>query len=118
MMNRLTEMWEENGQIYGCFTPCKEKCLNNHKPSCRCDVVIDVMKRLAQYENTGLTTERVQELKEKQIPKPPVEKVNPKYKALGKCFYCKCGVMLYEWDTYEGQTNFCGNCGQRFKEDE
>ena len=34
---------------------------------------------------------------EKQIPKPPVEKVNPKYPALGKMYYCTCGVLFTGW---------------------
>ena len=40
---------------------------------------------------------------EKQIPKPPVEKVNPKYPALGKMYYCTCGVLFYGWGNPEGR---------------
>ena len=52
---------------------------------------------------------------EKQIPKPPVEKVNPKYPALGKMYYCECGVLFTGWGRPEEETNFCGNCGQKLK---
>ena len=52
---------------------------------------------------------------ENQIPKPPVEKVNPKYPALGKMYYCTCGVLFYGWGKPEEETNYCGNCGQKIK---
>ncbi len=50
---------------------------------------------------------------EKQIPKPPKNKVHEKYKALGKNYYCSCGVMFVDFERHG--TNYCGNCGQRLK---
>lgn len=50
---------------------------------------------------------------EKQIPKPPEYKVVEKYKALGKNYWCGCGVMFVDFE--RNGTNFCGNCGQRLK---
>ena len=55
---------------------------------------------------------------EKQMSKPPTEKVNPKYPALGKMYYCECGVLFTGWGKPEAETNFCGNCGQKIKGDE
>jgi hypothetical protein len=58
------------------------------------------------------------EMAEKATPKPPTEKVNPKYPALGKMYYCTCGVLFTGWGNPEAETNFCGNCGQKIKGDE
>ena len=52
---------------------------------------------------------------EKQKPKPPEHKVHEKYKALGKNYYCHCGVMFVDFE--KNGTNYCGNCGQKLKED-
>ena len=52
---------------------------------------------------------------EKQIAKPPDNKVSEKYPSLGKNYYCKCGVMFVDWENYPA--NYCGNCGQRLRED-
>ena len=53
---------------------------------------------------------------EKQIPKLPEHKVHEKYPSLGKNYYCKCGVMFVNWENYS--TNYCGNCGQKLRENE
>lgn len=50
---------------------------------------------------------------EKQIPKPPEYKVVEKYKALGKNYWCECGVMFVDFE--RNGTTFCGNCGQKLK---
>jgi len=51
---------------------------------------------------------------EKQIAKPPEHKVHPKYKVLGKNYYCSCGVMFVDFE--RNGTNYCGNCGQKLRE--
>ena len=50
---------------------------------------------------------------EKQLASEPENKVHEDYKVLGKNYYCKCGVMFYNWENQP--TNFCGNCGQKLK---
>jgi hypothetical protein len=55
---------------------------------------------------------------EKQIPKPPVEKVHPEYPALGKMYFCECGVLFPGWGNPKAETNYCGNCGRRLKGEE
>ena len=50
---------------------------------------------------------------EKQIQQPPEYKVREKYQALGKNYYCECGVMFVDFE--RNGTNFCGNCGQKLK---
>ena len=60
-MKCLTEIWEENGESFACFTACKEDCLNNHESSCRCKVVENILKRLNEYESIGLMPEEIKE---------------------------------------------------------
>lgn len=67
--------------------------------------------RLAEYEDTGLTVEEVQELKERDTAKKPIKTKGLKdfngniYKVVGKCPNCGCGVS--------NRMRFCDECGQR-----
>jgi len=70
-------------------------------------VVCDMLK-----EQIGMCDMAIQAL-EKQIPKPPTYETKEKYKALGKNYYCSCGVMFIDFE--RNGTNFCGNCGQRLE---
>lgn len=66
---------------------------------------------MAKYENTGLTPEQVQELKERDTAKRPSETKKLKdfngsvYKVVGKCPNCGCDV--------NSMMKFCDECGQR-----
>ena len=64
----------------------------------------NVMKRLSDYEDTGLTSPEIMELKERDTAKTPVELDGPWY----KCPTC---------GKYAGglKGNFCHVCGQRLK---
>lgn len=68
----------------------------------------DLMRRKRHFELA------IQAL-EKQLLKPLEHKVHEKYKALGKNYYCSCGVMFVDWENQP--TNYCGKCGQKLKED-
>lgn len=59
-----------------------------------------IAERLAEYEDTGLTPEQVQELKEKQIPRKPV--------FAGGKYNCRCG-----WDINRDKQPFCMMCGSK-----
>ena len=48
---------------------------------------------------------------EKQIAFTPINGINKNYPALGRNYYCKCGVMFIDWET--DKTKYCGNCGQK-----
>ena len=71
----------------------------------------ELVQRLAKYENTGLTPEQVQELKERDTAKRPSETKKLKdfngsvYKVVGKCPNCGCDV--------NSMMKFCDECGQR-----
>lgn len=76
------------------------------------DVTIkEILARLTEYEDTELTPEQVQELKERDTAKKPIKTKGLKdfhgniYKVVGKCPNCGCGVS--------NRMRFCDECGQR-----
>lgn len=81
------------------------------------------VKQFRNYEKLGWSKSEIPnsmalimaiEALKKQMPIPPVYEVREKYKQLGKCYYCNCGVMLLGYE--HGGSNYCGNCGQRLNE--
>ena len=52
---------------------------------------------------------------EKQTVKPPAYRMDAQFPHLGPGHYCECGVRFEWWNRPEGQTRYCGNCGQRLK---
>ena len=70
--------------------------------------------RLKDYEDTGLNPDRIEELKERDTAKPPID-IEDNY----GFFVCpSCGNSIYASDDFESH-KFCLNCGQRilWKED-
>ena len=65
-------------------------------------------ERLAEYEDTGLTPEEIRELKERDEAKAP----EPAPPGMDGMMCPACGKKALPWD------RFCGECGQRFWEDE
>lgn len=76
----------------------------------------DVRKRLEElkpYEDTGLTPEEIQELKERDMAKAPID-ADEDY----GFFTCpSCSEAIYASDDLESH-KFCLNCGQRIKWEE
>lgn len=76
----------------------------------------DVRKRLEElkpYEDTGLTPEQIQELKERDAAKAPID-ADEDY----GFFTCpSCGEAIYASDDFESH-KFCLNCGQRIRLEE
>ena len=64
--------------------------------------------RLGAYENTGLTPEQIMELKERDTARAP----EPAPLGMDGMVCPACGKKALPWD------RFCGECGQRFWEDE
>lgn len=64
----------------------------------------ELVDRLAAYENTGLTPEQVQQLKEKSTARKPIEH-ETKFASIFECPSCGC-IDVY------GQKN-CDECGQK-----
>lgn len=84
----------------------------------RIEYLIDYKNKLLEY---GINDEikyincEIHAL-EKQIPKPFVHELREKDRAWGKCDYCpSCGAMTFDSRFY--RYNYCGNCGQRLRED-
>lgn len=94
-MRRLTHK-RNNGIKEGYWSPNKKE---------------ELVQRLAEYEDTGLDPEQVQQLKERDTAKKPIKTKGLKdfhgniYKVVGKCPNCGCGVS--------NRMRFCDECGQR-----
>ena len=68
---------------------------------------------LKEYEDTGLTTEQIMELKERDTAKAPID-ADEDY----GFFTCpSCGEAIYASDDFESH-KFCLNCGQRIRWEE
>lgn len=94
-MSRLTHK-RNNGIKEGYWSPNKKE---------------ELVQRLAEYEDTGLDPEQVQQLKERDTAKKPIKTKGLKdfhgniYKVVGKCPNCGCDVS--------NRMRFCDECGQR-----
>lgn len=120
-MERLTIKYE------GLFTPkkactidrfgeaddcdsCDVICDSTHGSDCANCVIQECFTRLGEYENTGLTPEEIQELKERDTAKPPID-IEDDY----GFFVCpSCGNSIYASDDFKSH-KFCLNCGQRIR---
>lgn len=70
----------------------------------------DCIERLGVYEDTGLTPEQIQKLKERDTAKAPID-ADEDY----GFFTCpSCGEAIYASDDFESH-KFCLNCGQRIQ---
>lgn len=77
---------------------------------CRTCSLQECLKRLGEYEDTGLTPQEIMELKERDTAKVPRE-ICDEY----SYFICpSCGEGIYADDDFESH-KFCLNCGQRIK---
>lgn len=68
----------------------------------------ELVDRLAGYEDTGLDPEQIRELKERNTAQAP----EPAPLGMDGMVCPACGKKALPWD------RFCGDCGQRFWEDE
>lgn len=73
-----------------------------------CEFNERVCVTLGKYEDTGLTPEQIMELKERDTAKEP----EPAPMGMDGMVCPSCGKKALPWD------RFCGECGQRFWEDE
>ena len=79
-----------------------------------CFAVRRAIIELMRYEKTGLPPSYIQELKKRDMAKPPID-IEDNY----GFFVCpSCGNSIYASDDFESH-KFCLNCGQRilWKED-
>lgn len=112
-MERITKRVDED---HACYAICEKECPDGiyaDNPACVCTASKMAMKRLLEYEDTGLTPEQIRELKEWDTAKVPRE-ICDEY----SYFICpSCGEGIYADDDFESH-KFCLNCGQRIKWEE
>lgn len=87
-MSRLTHK-RNNGIKEGYWSPNKKE---------------ELVQRLAEYEDTGLDPEQVQELAERNTEKRPI-KHETKFAPIYECPVCGCKDVSWQ--------SFCDECGQR-----
>lgn len=86
--------------------PCDNVCCSGL--DCRDCVIQECFTRLGEYENTGLTPEQIRELKERDAARAP----EPVPLGMDGMVCPSCGNKALPWD------RFCGECGQRFWEED
>lgn len=89
-MSRLTHK-RNNGIKEGYWSPNKKE---------------ELVQRLAEYEDTGLDPEQVQQLKERDTAKKPI-KNGAKFTPIYECPVCGCKDVSWQ--------SFCDECGQRLE---
>ena len=106
-MDRITKRIDDT---HACYAICEKECPDGiyaDNPACMCAASKMAMKRLLEYEDTGLTPPEIMELKERDTAKAPEVFDGHWYKCP------RCGM-------YAGgiKGGFCHRCGQRLKWEE
>ena len=108
-MERITK---RIGKTHACYAICEKECpdgIYNDNPACMCTASKMAMKRLLEYEDTGLTPPEIMELKERDTAKA----------AIITGYNCAIGCKVGECPTCGAMTRdyleFCSECGQRIK---
>ena len=106
-MDRITKRIDDT---HACYAICEKECPDGiyaDNPACMCAASKMAMKRLLEYEDTGLTPPEIMELKERDTAKAPEEFDGHWYKCP------RCGK-------YVGglKGNFCHVCGQRLNKED
>lgn len=84
---------------------------NSGTKEAKTDVTIkEILAKLTEYEDTGLTPEQVQELKERDMAKKPIKTADETGIRYTDSYRCpNCGGNF----TGTGIADFCYHCGQR-----
>lgn len=106
-MDRITKRIDDT---HACYAICEKECPDGiyaDNPACVCTASKIAMKRLLEYEDSGLTPDQVMELKERDTAKAPEEFDGHWYKCP------RCGK-------YVGglKGNFCHVRGQRLNKED
>ncbi|MGO5442900.1 hypothetical protein ACTQXY_05170 [Faecalimonas sp. LCP19S3_D12] len=114
-MNRLTQTDDiGNWSLEG--LPWKDTYVGQVITKNTSEKIYAALCKLKDYEDTVLTPNQVQELKERDTAKKPIKTKGLKnfhgniYKVVGECSNCGCGVNSFMM--------FCDYCGQRLKWEE
>lgn len=106
MVPRKACTFDRDGVADDC-KECTEIC-KDEEGLCRTCILQECLTRLGAYEDTGLTPEQIMELKERDMAKAP----EPAPLGMDGMVCPSCGKKALPRD------RFCGECGQRFWEDE
>ena len=111
-MDRITKRIDDT---HACYAICEKECPDGiyaDNPACMCAASKMAMKRLLEYEDTGLAPEQIRELKERDTARAAI--ITGYNRAIGcKVGECpKCGAMTRDY------LEFCSECGQRIKWEE
>lgn len=107
-MDRITKRIDDT---HACYAICEKECPDGiyaDNPACVCTASKMAMKRLLEYEDTGLTPVEIQELKERDTAKPARPISDRSLYAI--CL--NCGQTIFK------EYRFCPDCGQRLKREE
>lgn len=129
-MERITKRVDED---HACYAICEKECPDGiyaDNPACVCTASKIAMKRLLEYEDTGLTPEQILELKERDTAKVTNKKL--RHRGGFETFHCPNCDTSYQMDRRYTITDeycpkcgklldssfrsFCANCGQRLEE--
>ncbi len=105
-MERITK---RIGEKYACYAICEKECPDGiyaDNAACMCTASKMAMKRLLEYEDTGLTPEQIRELKERDTEKMCEQSIFDQ-----DSITCVCGS---DFDK-DVEFMFCPWCGQRLK---
>ena len=103
-MDRITKRIDVT---HACYAICEKECpdgIYEDNPACKCTASHMALKRLLEYEDTGLTPEQIMELKERDTAKEP-EIFDGNWHKCPTCGMYAGGL----------KGNFCHRCGQRLK---
>lgn len=129
-MERITKRIDET---HACYAICERECpdgIYEDNPACKCTASHMALKRLLEYEDTGLTPQEIMKLKERDTAKAANKKL--RHRGGFETFHCpncdtsyqidrrytitdeycpKCGKLLDS-----SFRSFCANCGQRLED--
>ena len=112
-MERLTKWIDEN---HVCYAICQKECpdgIYKDNPACMCTASKMAMKRLLEYEDTGLTPEQIRELKERDTAKAP-EEIQDAF-GDGRLICPNCRNSVINYFNRSRPPKFCMICGQRLR---
>ena len=112
-MERITKRIDET---HACYAICEKECpdgICEDNPACVCTASKMAMKRLLEYEDTGLTPEQIRALKERDTAQSPEEVQDTYGDTRLICPHCRNSVINYFNRSRPPQ--FCMICGQRLE---
>ena len=98
---------------YACYAICEKECPDGiyaDNAACMCTASKMAMKRLLEYEDTGLTPEQIRELKERDTAKAPVD-TDDEF----DMYVCPNCDMAIGTIGDKMAHKFCLNCGQKIR---